>query len=370
MNIGKLLKRLVISIWSKKKQIKMEFHTPKILNNIFAILKKGWILLEKLSDKMSVVSTLAIVFGLIIYIYGHVVTNNQSDNDLIMNQINDAVGGEEIAAINVVDIHGFGNNSIIVTTSNVDMVSYGEEHSNNLVILDITENEVLHKMEDLLGLKSSYKTTFSYTILSDDIRFYPITEYVLDIIGDSTKEVIVKYYVYGSTYGANSTAIFKYSYTDSEYKLIGTYPESKKVNLYEYDNDGNYNGWRAQQIETDFNSDLINENSMIKCHDKNDNNFNLNHGTWNGREYWVKSSIYGYVLATVNIDDNENNPAYVNIYQPIYDSRNENLLWNLIYSENVQGFSSNYMEDDLVRALMDIMECQVNLVEKCNDWGY
>lgn len=363
MNMGKLLKRLVIFIWNKIKQIKMEFYTPKILNKIFAKFKNFWIFLEKLSNKMGVISTLAIFFGLIIYIYGHIVTNNQSDNDLIMNQINEAVSGEEILAINATDIHGFGNNSIIVTTSNADMVSYGEEYSNNLVILDITENEVLRKMEDLLGLKSSYKTTFSYTILSDDIRFYPFTEYVLDVIGDSTKEIIVKYYVFGSTYGANGTAIYKYSYSDSQYKLIGTYPESRKVDLYVYDDEGNYIMRKAQQIETDFKNDLTNENSMIKCYDKKGNKFNLNHGKWNVQEYWAKSSIDRCVLVTVNIDDCENNPTYINIYQPIYNSQ-ENLSWNLIYSEDVQGFDSYYTEDDLVRVLMDIMQCQVTLVEK------
>ena len=335
----------------------------EIINAICKNIRKMKIVLEMIYKVVSVVSTLTIFSGLIIYIYGHLVKNNQSDNDLIMDQITEEVNGEDIIGINVADIHGFGNNSIIVTTSNVDMVSYGEEYSNNLVILDITENEVLRKMEDFLGLKSSYKTTFSYTILSDDIRFYPITEYVLDIIGDSTKEIIVKYYVFGSTYVANGTAIYTYSYNDSQYKLIGTYPENRKVDLYEYDDDGNYIGRRAQLIETDFNDDLVNGNSIIKCYDKNDNRFNLNHGKGNEHEYWIRTSIHGCVLATVNIDDRENNPTYINIYQPIYDSQEENLKWNLVYSEDMQGFDSYYMEDDLVRVLMDIMQCQVTLVE-------
>lgn len=343
------------------KRIVLQMH--KIINAIGKNIRKMKMALEMIYKVVSVVSTLTIFSGLVIYIYGHLVKNNQSDNDLIMNQITEEVNGEDIIGINVADIHGFGNNSIIVTTSNVNMVSYGEGYRNNLVILDITENEVLHKMEDLLGLKSSYKTTFSYTILSDDIGFYPITEYVLDIIGDSTKEVIVKYYVFGSTYAANGTAIYTYSYKDSQYKLIGTYPENRKIDLYEYDNDGNYVMRRAQLIETGFKNDLVDENSAIKCYDKNDNRINLNHGKGNEHEYWIRSSIFGCALVTVNMDDRENNPTYINIYQPIYDSQEENLKWNLVYSEDVQGFNSYYTEDDLVRVLMDIMQCQVTLVE-------
>lgn len=297
------------------------------------------------------------------------VNNNQSDNDLIMKQIYKETENDEIISISVADIHGFGNDSIIVTTSNAKLVTYEEEGNNNLLILDITENEILHSMDDLLGLKSSYKTTFSYTMWGEDVKLVPKTEYVLDIIGDSTKEIIVKYYIEGSTYGANGTAIFRYSYEDSEYQLIGTYPYSAKIDLHTYDNDGNFWGWGTQIIETDYQNETFEKNNVIRCYDGT-KEFNLNHSSWNGREYWLKSSIYGYVLATVNIDYNWDNPypSYINIYETMYDEKNDILRWNLIFSENIEDFGysfpNNYTEDDLIRVLMDILGGQISFVEK------
>lgn len=340
-----------------------------IVDFIYGQTRKIRTVLKMLYNVLSVIATLTIFSGLIIYLYGHFVKNNQSDNDLIMSQIIEEANGDEIMAINVVDIHGFGNNSIIASTSNINLVSYDEEYSNNLMVLDIAENEILHNMEDFLSVKSSYKTTFLYTLLSDEIRFIPKTEYVLDIIGDSTKEIIVKYYVFGSDNGENGTAIFGYSYSDTEYKLIGTYPESKKVNLHVYNDEGSDVGRFTLRIKTNFNGDSINRNNMFKCYDK-EKSFYLNHGKRNGREYWIDTSAYGYVLATVNMDYLPNNPTYINVYGPIYDSQDRELEWCLLYSEGVEEFPFYYMEDDLLGALTDIIGGQVTLVEACNDWGY
>lgn len=344
-------------------------------NVLDIVFRKINIIFEKIDTSkiykfIEIISTLTIFSGLIIYTYGHIVKNNKSDNDLIMKQIYKEVEKDGIISISVADIHGFGNDSIIVTTSNAGLVTYEEKGNNNLLILDVTENEILHSMDDLLGLKSSYKTTFLYTICSDDVKFVPKTEYVLDIIGDSTKEIIVKYYVFGSNYGANGTAIFSYSYRDSKYQLIGTYPYSIKTDLHEYDKAGNFLAWGTQIVETDYENDSYDRNHVFRCYDS-EKKFNLNHGAWSGREYWLKSSIYGYILVTVNVDYYNNTPSYVNIYQTFYDDENENLLWNLLFSENVEDFTDefpkNYTEDDLIRVLMEILGGQISFVEKYSD---
>ncbi len=125
------------------------------LSIVLYIIKNKWpkikIFWGKLYEWISVFSTLSIFGGLAIFIYGRFAKNNQSDNDLIMQQIIDEVAGEEIISINVEDIHGFGNNSIIVSSCNRSRDYYDEYPSNNLLILDLTENEILHSMDDLLG---------------------------------------------------------------------------------------------------------------------------------------------------------------------------------------------------------------------------
>lgn len=356
---------------------KVIIYAGRLLKNKFIlgrdIFKIKWPVVKKALGKIyewiSVFSTLTIFGGLIIFIYGRVVKNNQSDNDLIMQQIIDEVAGEKIIAINVADIHGFGNDSIIVTTSNMHRDYYSEEPSNNLMILDLIENDILHKMDDLLGVKSSYKTTFLYSISCDDVDFIPKTEYVIDIIGDSTKELIVKYHISGSTYGANGTAIFAYSYADSKYMIIGTYPNSEKANVVEYDSSGNVFGRKPQIVKTEFSNGIYEGQDILRCSD-GEISFNLNSGSWSGREYWVKTSSYGNALATVNIDYYNDSPAFINIYEPYYDTHNEELMWSLLYSEYLEEFPQTYSEDDLVIALVNMLGEPVTMIEMCNDKWY
>lgn len=316
-------------------------------------------ILRRTYNVISVLSTLTVFSGLLLFLYGNIVKSNQSDNDLIMKQIKKEVQNDSIVSLNIADIHGFGNNSIIVTTCNE---LSEKNNNNNLLILDSIDNEILRGMNDLLGTKSSYKVTFSYSLLSEDIWFIPETEYVLDILGDSTKEIIVKYYVLGSTYGANGTAIFTYSYEDEEYKIIGTYPQNEKMELYNYDEYGKVTGWTAQRIETIFDKEINNIKDGINCYDNNQQ-FNLNHGSWYGQEYWIDSTTFGRLLVTVNVDKYNEKTTYINIYETLYEKENDKLSWNLLFSDYVDDFPDNYTKDDLVKALMELMDCQVDFIE-------
>ena len=324
--------------------------------------KKSWIsFFQNLYRIISIFSTLTIFSGLVLFLYGKMVKSNQSDNDLIMTQIKNELDDSEIYSITTTDIHGFGNNSIIVTAGNR---SWDENDSNKIVILDLISNEILRNMDDLFGMRASYKTTFSYSLESENITFQPETEYVLDIIGDSTKEIIVKYFVEGSTYGANSTGIFRYSYENEKYQLIGTYPESKKMDVGIYDNNGNLIGFHAQKVFTDFNYVRNKDGSYIQCFDGSDH-FLLNAGSWYNREYWIDSSVLGRCLVTLNDDKYYENLTYINVYDPIYDKQDFSISWNLLYSENIKEFPHTYSQDDLMRALMKILDGTITIIDKC-----
>lgn len=384
VSIAKLLVKLFCFInllydWIAEKMAILEFSIYnlkerriglKIYNNFlkkfihivnFLNIKKFF---SKLYNIISILSTLLIFSGIIWYAYGHIVKNNQSDNDLIMDQIKEEIGEDKIIAIDGADIHGFGSNSIIVTTHSAEL-GLNQPDNNNLLILDSINNELLKDMNDLLGRKSNYKVTFSYNISSKNIRFLPRTEYVLDIIGDSTKELIVKYYIWGSTYGGNGTAIFEYSYDEEKYKIIGTYPENKKINTRMYDESGDLIGFEAKKIKTVFKDKSITDKDVgkaIMCKSGKEE-FNLNNGSGYNQEYWVRGSSMGTVLATVNNDKYGKKETYINIYQPLYD--NKELSWNLVYSENVDDFPrwNEYSKDDLAKALIKIMDCRVSIID-------
>ena len=63
-------------------------------------------------------------------------------------------------------------------------------------------------------------------------------------------------------------------------------------------------------------------------------------------------------MVTVNTDY-DLNLTYINVYKPYYDSADDTLAWNMLYSEYVSDFPRNYTQNDLAKTLMDIMDSQI-----------
>lgn len=305
---------------------------------------------------IEIVYTLSFFSFLLYFLIGCFFYDNQSDNDLIMKQIKEEISKNgEITSINIDDIHGFGNNSIIATTQTIDY-NVGVE-TNKLVILDLVENTFLHNIHDPFGLKSSYKTTLSYSIDVENAVPVPKIEYILDIDEDSTKEILVRYNCFGSQYGAYGPAIFKYSYEKMQYQLIGTYPVCGKLDLATYTDDGVISGFSTEIIETPFfnNNDNISMLRVMKCtHDNIE--FNLPEYSETGcRSYWA-TGFFGTVLVVLQWDwqdlqdywDPRSIDYYINIYEPMYDSEQESIKWNIIFSEycdeSVDTWNQNSIE--------------------------
>lgn len=196
------------------------------------------------------------IFGLLLFAYGKISGDNRSDNDLLKKQIDENIGNGKITSILKEDLHGFGNDSIIVTIDNQEFLS--QDIQNKILIMDTIQNEILSKMNDFLNLKSPYKIRFSY-VLNDRLRdekidLHPQIDSVIDIIGESDfdKEIIVKYGVFGQKNkyieNVNYIAIFRYSYKKTKYELIGTYPACDKLDVEPYREDGK----NVQEIHTDF----------------------------------------------------------------------------------------------------------------------
>ena len=323
---------------------------------------KTWIV--KVYSVISVISTLMVFVGIGLYLYGQFTNNNQSDNDLIMKQIKREIGYDDILSMKTVDIHGFGNDSILIGANG--RFTNWEKCTNRFVIMDTVNNRVLQSMNDPLGLNSSYKATYNCTlsVVGSDGTYekmlLPVPEYALDIVGDITKEIVVKYYWFGSTEMANGTAILAYSYEDEMYRLVGTYPDNDKPDTSQYDINGNIIVNSLQRVETCFKkTDMI---DLYTLYEDGEIQFCLNNGLDSTHEYWVKTSYDDIYLVMVYMDWHEKEDTYINIYQAYYDEENENLLWSHEYSMFRDDLELNYTKDELTKVLADIMDSQVDII--------
>lgn len=306
------------------------------------------------------------VIWIVLYGISRCINDNRSDNDLIKQQIEKNIGKGKITSIMQEDIHGFGNNSIIVTVGNKESLS--QDIQNKIIIMDTVQNEILHNINDPFGLQSPYKVTFSY-VLNNKIRnervdLHPQIDSIIDIIGESdlTKEIIVKYGFFGvkKGYNINYIAIFRYSYEKTRYEIIGTYPVCEKLNLKTYPDENNKEEYTmtVQTVHTDFNKQDKSENSLL-CYDA-DRQFNLTElSSYSYRDFWVDTQHYGRILVLAKVDM-EKKTALVNCYYPLYEE--DELAWNAIYSEYIP-ITSNECNDQILNALNQDMKGTIQLIE-------
>lgn len=313
-------------------------------------LLRIWDYIRKANNFFQVITPYFVFIGIILFFIGQISRNNESDNNLIMSQIQNAVGNGKIDSIRKEDLHGFGHDSILVTVDNQENLS--QDIQNKFIIMDTVENKILHDMNDPLGFNSSYKITFSYVLGCEIIDLHPKLEYVFDMIEDkdSAKELVVKYGImeHGLWSNINYIAIFKYSYSNTRYEIIGTYPVCEKLDLTEEYKEGNIKhiSMYPQEVKTDFNNLNCQKLELLKCYD-NEKKFNLTeYSDSTYKDFWATTKYYGNVLIIMQLDT-DNMKALVNCYCPIYE--NDELSWNAVFSEYV----------DITRS-----ECQNEVMEK------
>lgn len=310
---------------------------------------RGAQLAKKLYGIVSVISTLSIFAGILLYVFGKLTSNNQSDNDLIMNQIRNEVGEANIISIDVADIHGFGNNSIIITAIN----DYSSNGVGELLILDVINNRLLSTMNDFLGIKSSYRTTFSHLLSAEGIGLYPCDVKVLNLSDDASKEIMVAYEVFGSTFGARYPAIYKYSYEKTRYELFGTLPIPHYEDNRNYDENGLVAGYEVYYEKTPVNGFTLSDSLDIIHVDS------LSDGE---REYSLPlySDYCNYFWGKIKIFDNDclivayvapnHEEFYLNTYIP--SIKGDVLEWGMVDSiknTNLNRYST--VED--IQAVLD-----------------
>lgn len=334
---------------------------------LYQKITNGWQnLLKKILKIIINIFSYSFTLGLLLFAYGQFSGDNRSDGDLLKKQIDENKGEGKITSILKEDIHGFGDDSIIVTIGNRQFVS--QDIQNRIIIIDTVQNDILRKMNDFLNLKNPYKIRFVYVlnnkIRDESVDLHPQIDSIIDIIEDSDfdKEIIVKYGVFGHKSKAveniNYVAIFRYSYQKTKYELIGTYPFCEKLNVRNYKENGTGYSIDVQEIHTDFNNISEKGETDLLFFD-DEKQFSLtkmyNNKYW---DFWVDSKVWGKVLVIAKLD-RDKWIMLVNCFYPVFDENTYELSWNAIYSEEIpipEGIFKEEVLHKLQKELDNTME--------------
>lgn len=269
--------------------------------------------IRKVYFAISVISTLS-VFSVFLYAFiGLFYNTTKSDNDIIIEQVYDKLeGGEKIEAVKFVDLHGLGDESIVLVTGGSDSRS----EMNRVLILEKLTNGFFSKIFNPFGFESEYITKFSY--YNNELGWVSVNdiEYVDHISSNITKDIVISYMYFGTTYGAREYVIIGYSEEDQSYHIIGTYPPVFKMDgLSTYDDVGKVTSsyYKEVNIKDFYESDSFEQQYSNLC-----------------VPIWMEDS-YGYKTLMVVSTYKQAKECLVNLYCPrLKDGK---LVWDIFFSE-------------------------------------
>ena len=283
---------------------------------------------------ISFISTVS-VLGVFLYaIIGCFFEKSYSDNDIILTQINKQIeGNEKIMSIKAVDIHGFGDESLIVVTGDNGF----ESSYNRVLILEKLTNGFWSKVFNPFGFGSDYIIKFSFHNDDYGILEYTDIEYVGNITSRVTKDIVISYNSKSSTFGARDYIIISYSTEDQKYHIIGTYPPVYKVEgIARYNEDGTIYSIMPQKV----------------CEEEitSDNSFEPQYSDL-CVPVWINSPTMGRELMVVNTYKGANE-CMINIYYPWME--NGKLEWYVDFSEYFDDFT--YRDTYSPNKLLEMVE--------------
>lgn len=302
--------------------------------------------LKGIYSVISVLSTLTIFTSLVLFLVGRLGFNNICDDDLIMQQIkNQLPDNLTISDIYIENIHGLENESIIVLASDGE----GHQIANQLLIFDKIENDILNRINNLFGYGSNYRLSYSFSLEYLDERlsylgYFIEIEYLIDLTGDLSKEIIIKFMPYPSGNGAYyETGIFSYSYEKHTYYLLGTYPC------------------------LDSSENQESEKTERNYYNKNET-FHLVSGLKYYGEYLAQDEYGTVLIRTERIwgDDEANYDPHrytISVFRPQYDTKNDELKWNKSFSKDTKKRVS-YCSDEYITNFLKKNDINVRILDK------
>lgn len=336
--------RIIITISSTIKTALSAFggkcHKVKgLIHSLFSVFSPKIVsFLKNIYVLISVISTLTIFSAFILFLFGKMGIETSSDDDLIMRDIKNQISDNlTISSITTVDIHGFGNDSIIVLAADDYMYDYSDGDgivANQLFVFDKIGNEFLNNVYNLFGYGSSFKLSYKFSLESDnpEIPYWGYSVKLLDVVeltGDLSKELVVMFRPEpAGTSGYYYIGVFSYSFESHSYYMLGTFPPAGQYKL------GNY--YRGSEPVT-----TIFHNSNANCYNYygDEVKFQLESGTSDDNDFFIEND-YGtrYLVRTKMIwGPGEGHPSphrhIISVFFPSYNSDNNELEWRVTFSE-------------------------------------
>lgn len=305
-------------------------------------LKKICFFLTEVYSIISVLSTLTIFSALVLFLIGKFMVRNICDDDLTMQKIQEQMPDNlSISSIYMEDIHGFGNESIIILASDSEV---GNEIANQLLIFDKVDNDILNKINNLYGYGSNYKLSYSFSLEYLDKKWSELG-YLLEIVDivdltdDISKEIVVRFMPMdewgsvGGNGGYYETGIFSYSYDKHTYYLLGTYPS--------YDDDRSPKSESYERNYYNANEKFCLEQGLSKFYN----------------EYFAKDD-WSVVLVRTELIMGEGETYYdphrytISVFRPMYDTSKDELKWEVQFSKDTDDCISECSKD-FVRVFLE-----------------
>jgi len=309
-------------------------------NFLFICKPRLWKLTKKIYTVISVISTLTIFSAVILFAIGQMGLESSCDDDLIMRNIKKQIPDNlTITSITAQDIHGFGNNSLVVLAADTD--AEDDSSANQLLVFDKVDNGVLNQIYNFAGYGSNYKLSYMFSLASADDEFKPFG-YALELLdvveltGDTSKELVVMFMALPpGTSLYYQVGIFSYSFEKGAYYLVGTYPPASGYKLDQAEN--------VYHRNTPAPTVLRSENaSQYNLYDKNDR-FELEYGTYDDNDFYIESNGRILLVRTQMIWGEESHPEphrhIISVFNPQYNHEKNELEWNVIFSQETTDYT-------------------------------
>ena len=344
-----------------KNDIKKKFtliyrnHYNMLKIRIQKFISSVWKMTKKLYMIISVISTLTIFSAVLLFAVGQLGLESSCDDDLIMQNIKKQIPDNlEISSITTQDIHGFGNDSLVVLVANAN--TEDGSSANQLLIFDKVDNGVLNQIYNFAGYGSNYKLSYMFSLTSENDSEYKPFGYALELLdvveltGDTSKELVVMFMaIPPGTSGYYQIGIFSYSFEKQAYYLVGTYPP---VGGYDLNQDNGIHYWNIP-APTIFHTE---NNSQSNLYDNNER-FELEYGTNDDNDFYIESNNGLLLVRTQMIWGEESHVEphrhIISVFDPIYNQEKDELEWNVIFSKETTEYARYCTEDFVIDFLKE-----------------
>lgn len=326
-----------------------------VKNKIRKFIPIAWKITKKTYMVISIISTLTIFSAVLLFAIGQLGIESSCDDDLIMHNIKKQIPDNlEITSITTQDIHGFGNDSLVVLAANTN--TEDGSSANQLLVFDKVDNGVLNQIYNFAGYGSNYKLSYMFSLVSEDNSEFKPFGYALELLdvveltGDTSKELVVMFMAIPSgTSGYYQIGIFSYSFDKQAYYLVGTYPP---VGGYDLNQDEGIHYWNTPAPTILHTGN----NSQSNLYDKNER-FELEYGTYDDNDFYIESNNGLLLVRTQMIWGEESHPEphrhIISVFDPQYNQEKDELEWNVVFSKETTEYTPYCTEEFVINFLKE-----------------